>query len=115
MYERPINPPEPNLADLTVNVEGNSRGTLDQIMRTIGGEAAWTADRPIEDDWREFSATTVVEDCEDYSTAEDIVHNLILAHLSDTVDIENLVITVDHIEDDGPDYDAIRKDALLDW
>lgn len=112
MYERPINPPEPILADLTVNVEGNSRGTLDQIMRTLGGEAAWTSDRPIEDDWREFRASTIVEDCEDYSTAEDIVHNLILDHLSDTVDIENLVIDAPVIEDDVEiDYDLWKYEG----
>lgn len=112
MYERPTNPPEPILSDLTVNVEGNSRGTLDQIMRTLGGEAAWAADRPIEDDWREFTASTVVEDCEDYSTAEDIVHNLILEHLSDSVDIENLVIEAQVIEDDVEiDYDLWKNEG----
>lgn len=100
MYERPINPPEPRLEDLTVIVEGNARGSLEQITQVLGGEASWTADRPIEDDWREFRAETIVEDCEDYSTAEDIVHNLILDHLEDTVDIENLVFDVPPIDDE---------------
>ena len=119
MPERPINPPEPRLEDLTVNVTGYSRGTVDQISRTIGGDAHWNEDPNAEEGERGFSATTVVEDCEDYSTAEDIVHNLFAEHLDGTVDIDNLIIEAETIEDDGPDWDAIAKDeraeAAIDW
>lgn len=113
--ERPLDPPEPHLEDLTVTIEGNSRGTLSEITDVIGGDAHWTSDRPIEDDWREFHADIVVPDCEDYSTAEDITHNLFSEHLSDTVDLDNLIVTVDYVEDYEPDWDSIRKDSLIDW
>lgn len=115
MPERPINPPEPRLEDLTVNVTGYSRGTVEQISRTIGGDAYWSEDRYDEENYRKFSATTVVEDCEDYSTAEDIVHNLFVEYLDGEVDIDNLIIEADTIEDDEPDWDAIAKDERLDW
>ena len=115
MPERPINPPEPRLEDLTVNVTGYSRGTVDQISRTIGGDAHWTEDRYDEENYRKFSATTVVEDCEDYSTAEDIVHNLFVEYLDGEVDIDNLIIEAETIEDDEPDWDAIAKDERIDW
>lgn len=101
MYERPINPPEPILADVTVNVEGNARDTA-QSLRSItdvtGGEVSWSSDKRIEDDWREFRLSVLVEDVEDYSTAEDIVHNLLVDHLEDTVDLENLVIRAEEFD-----------------
>lgn len=115
MPERPINPPEPRLEDLTVNVTGYSRGTVEQISRTIGGDAHWSEDRYDEENYRKFSATTVVEDCEDYNTAEDIVHNLFSEHLDGTVDIDNLIIEAETIEDDEPDWGAIAKDERIDW
>ena len=119
MYERPINPPEPHLEDLTVNVTGYTRGTVDQITSTIGGDAHWNGDPYAEDGFRGFSATTIVEDCEDYSTAEDIVHNLFSEHLDGTVDIDNLIIKVETVEEYEPDWYSIAKDeraeAAIDW
>ena len=101
MPERPINPPDPILADVTVNVEGNARDTaqsLWSIRGITGGEASWSSDERIEDDWREFRLSVLVEDAGDYSTAEDIVHNLLVDHLEDTVDLENLVIRAEEFD-----------------
>ena len=116
MYHTPPDAPE---MDVTVEVHGYTNGTIKQITDTIGGDAHWNDDPNAEEGERGFSATTVVEDCEDYSTAEDIVHNLFSEHLDGTVDIDNLIIEAETIEDDGPDWDAIAKDeraeAAIDW
>lgn len=114
MYERPINPPEPILADLTVNVTGYTRGTVAQISGTIGGDAFLNDDRYADEGFRGFSATTVVTDVEDESTALDIVHNLFAEHLTDDVDLDNLIVTVDPLDDDAPDMDARWKDERID-
>lgn len=121
MYERSISPPEPTLADLTVNVEGyalDGGETLDKIARATGGEAHWTGEVD-SDGYREFYASTVVEDVEDYDTAEDIVHNLLVEDAEDIVDLDNLIITAERVEADEPDWDAIYKDRLVeeyyDW
>lgn len=116
MYERPINPPEPKLTDLTVNVQGYALAggeTLEAITRATGGEAHWAGEVD-SDGYREFHASTVVEDVEDYDTAEDIVHNLLVESVEDIVDIDNTIITAERIEDDGPDWDAIDKDRRIE-
>lgn len=113
MYDRPINPPEPKLTDLTVNVEGfalDHGETLEKITRATGGEAHWVGQEEGPGGYREFHASTVVEDVEDYDTAEDIVHNLLIDHAEDIVDLDNLFIRAERIEDDEPDWDAIYKD-----
>ncbi len=45
MYERPINPPEPVVADVVVGVGGYTTGTLKQITDVIGGDAGSVASR----------------------------------------------------------------------
>lgn len=122
MYERPINPPEPILADLTVNFEVYVLlGYADVITREIGGESSVAGALTDENGtrWDRVIGSTLVEDAEDYDSAEEIVTNLFIEHLSNVVDTDNLIITADRIEDDGPDWDAIAKDeraeAAIDW
>ena len=100
MYHTPPEAPE---MDVTVEVHGFTRGTLKQVTDTIGGTAHWVAGGIEEDGYREFEADTLVESAESPEAAEDIVSDPLHRHLSDSIDLDNLTVTV--IEPDPEDWD----------
>lgn len=106
MYYYATDPADAPVADVTVEVHGFVRGPLEAITKTIGGEAHWVEGGIVEDGYREFEASTLVESVEGYDIAQEIVSDLIHEHLDDTVDLDNLFMRALTIEDDEePDRD----------
>ena len=91
MYERPINPPEAPEMDVTVTVHGYTRGTLKQITDVIGGDAHFVGEVDAEG-YREFEATTIVEEAEDLYGAESVVIDEIYDNLETVIDTDNLIV-----------------------
>lgn len=103
--ERPINPPEPVVADVAVGVGGYTTGTLKQITDVIGGEAHFCGEVD-EEGYREFDATTIVEEAEDLYGAESVVIDLIYDNLEEVIDTDNLIVLAkDPRDDEDPDRD----------
>lgn len=102
MYHTPPEAPE---MDVTVTVHGYTRGTLKQITDTIGGTAHWVSGGIVEDGYREFSADTLVENSESPEAAEGIVSDPLHHHLSDSIDLDNLTVTVDMPDPEDWDRD----------
>ena len=106
MYYYATDPADVPVADVMVEVHGFARGPIEAITETIGGEAHWVEGGIVEGGYRQFEASTLVEDVEGYDIAKDIVSDLIHDHLDNTVDLDNLFIQAMPIEDDEvPDRD----------
>lgn len=100
MYYYATDPADVPVADVTVEVHGFVRGPLKVVTESIGGEAHWVEGGIVEDGYREFEASTIVEDAEGYDIAQEIVSDLIHEHLDGTVDLDNLSMRALPIEDD---------------
>lgn len=106
MYYYATDPVDAPVADITVEVHGFARGPIEAITEAIGGEAHWVEGGIVEGGYRQFEASTIVEDVEGYDAAVDIVSDSIHHHLEDTVDLDNLFMQALPIEDDEePDRD----------
>ena len=104
MYERPINPPEPVVADVVVGVGGYTTGTLKQITDVIGGDAHFVGEVDAEG-YREFEATTVVEEAEDLYGAETVVIDQIYDNLETVIDTDNLIVLAKDPREEEEDWD----------